>query len=121
MTTASTSTSYRSLFETPSQVVLRVCRPFRNKRSILVLNDEAHHCYREKPADPEEEALKGEDRKEAEANKEAARLWISGLEAVNRKLGLQQVVHHVAHVAQGGGVTGHRGLGGVHTGAYGGP
>src|SRR5208282_5827903 len=27
------------------------------------------------------------DRKEAEKNNEAARLWISGLEAVNRKLG----------------------------------
>ncbi len=40
----------------------------------------------------EELALKGDERKEAEANKEAARLWISGLEAVNRKLGLARVV-----------------------------
>jgi type III restriction enzyme len=32
--------------------------------------------------------LKGDDKKEAEKNTEAARLWISGLEAVNRKLGL---------------------------------
>ena len=31
--------------------------------------------------------LKGDDKKEAEKNNEAARLWISGLEAVNRKLG----------------------------------
>ena len=30
--------------------------------------------------------------KEAEKNKEAARLWISGLEAVNRKLGLARVI-----------------------------
>ncbi len=30
---------------------------------------------------------KGDERKEAEKNNEAARLWISGLEAVNRKLG----------------------------------
>ena len=35
--------------------------------------------------------LKGDERKEAEKNNEAARLWISGLEAVNRKLGLARV------------------------------
>jgi len=57
------------------------------------LNDEAHHCYREKPAaEAEEGQLKGDDRKEAERNSEAARVWISGLEAVQRKLGLQRVI-----------------------------
>src|SRR5207237_4864145 len=61
-------------------------------KNILVLNDEAHHCYREKAKDPEDEALKGDDRKEAERNNEAARVWISGLEAVNRKLGLSRVI-----------------------------
>jgi len=61
-------------------------------KNVLVLNDEAHHCYREKPEDPDDEALKGDDRKEAEKNNEAARLWISGLEAVNRTLGLVQVM-----------------------------
>jgi type III restriction enzyme len=35
--------------------------------------------------------LKGEERQEAERNKEAARLWITGLEGVDRKLGLQRV------------------------------
>ena len=40
----------------------------------------------------EEEDLRGDDRKEAEKNNEAARLWISGLEAVNRKLGLARVI-----------------------------
>ncbi len=58
-------------------------------KRILALNDEAHHCYREKPPDEGEEGtLKGDDRKEAERNREAARVWISGLEAVQRKLGL---------------------------------
>jgi len=57
-------------------------------KNILVLNDEAHHCYREKPEVEDEEDLKGDDKKEAEKNNEAARLWISGLEAVNRKLSL---------------------------------
>ena len=61
-------------------------------KSILAINDEAHHCYREKPKDADEEVLKGDERKEAEANKEAARVWISGLEAVNRKLGVARVL-----------------------------
>src|SRR5207244_733028 len=46
------------------------------------------HCYREKPQDADDEVLKGDERKEAERNNEAARVWISGLEAVNRKLGV---------------------------------
>jgi type III restriction enzyme len=58
-------------------------------KNILVINDEAHHCYREKPQEAEDdEDLKGDEKKEAEKNNEAARLWISGLEAVNRKLGV---------------------------------
>src|SRR5438552_5733937 len=61
-------------------------------KNIIVLNDEAHHCYREKPRDADEEELKGDDRKEAEKNNEAARLSISGLEVVNRKLGLTRVL-----------------------------
>ena len=35
--------------ETPDQMVRRVCRELGNKRNIVVLNDEAHHCYRRKP------------------------------------------------------------------------
>ncbi len=55
------------------------------------MNDEAHHCYREKPNHDEEEGLTGEDKKEAEKNNEAARLWISGLEIVNKKLGINRI------------------------------
>jgi type III restriction enzyme len=61
-------------------------------KNILVLNDEAHHCYREKPSHDEEGDLKGEDKKEAEKNNEATRLWVSGLAVVNRKLGLNRVI-----------------------------
>ena len=61
-------------------------------KNILVINDEAHHCYREKPGEPDDDDLKGEDRQEAEKNNEAARLWISGLEAVKRKLGITRVI-----------------------------
>src|SRR6266568_8594217 len=62
-------------------------------KNIMVLNDEAHHCYREKPTHEEiDDDLTGDDKKEAEKNNEAARLLISGLEIVNRKLGVPRVV-----------------------------
>ncbi len=41
-------------------------------KNIVVLNDEAHHRYRERPQ-VEEEKLKGEKKEEAERNNEAAR------------------------------------------------
>ena len=69
----------------------RVMPELMGAKGILVLNDEAHHCYREKPGEDDEGELKGDDRKEAEKNREAARLWISGLETVQRKLGLNRV------------------------------
>ena len=77
--------------ETPSQMVRRVCRELGGKKNILVLNDEAHHCYRRKP-DGEEVKLKGDERKEAEKRDEEARIWISGVEAVKQKLGIKRIV-----------------------------
>jgi type III restriction enzyme len=50
--------------ETPDQMVRRVCRELSTKKNIIVLNDEAHHCYRRKP-DGEDETLTGDDRTEA--------------------------------------------------------
>jgi type III restriction enzyme len=78
--------------ETEGQMIQRVIPELMAMKNIMVINDEAHHCYREKPEDNDEGKLKGDDRKEAEKNNEAARLWISGLEAVNRKLGIAQVI-----------------------------
>ena len=78
--------------ETEGQMLQRVCPELMGLKDILAINDEAHHCYREKPGTAADDDLKGDDRKEAEKNKEAARLWISGLEAVNRTLGLAQVL-----------------------------
>jgi type III restriction enzyme len=78
--------------ETEGQMIQRVMPDLMGLKNILVLNDEAHHCYREKPEADEDDDLKGDERKEAEKNNEAARLWISGLEAVNRKLGLARVM-----------------------------
>lgn len=76
--------------ETPAQMVRRVCRELGNKKQIVVINDEAHHCYRHKP-DGEEVELKGDERKEAETREEYARVWISGLEAVREQTGLKAV------------------------------
>jgi type III restriction enzyme len=78
--------------ETEGQMIQRVMPDLMGLKNVLVLNDEAHHCYREKPGDPDEEDLSGDDKQQAEKNKEAARLWISGLEAVQRKIGVTRVV-----------------------------
>jgi type III restriction enzyme len=78
--------------ETEGQMIQRVMPDLMGMKQILVLNDEAHHCYREKAKGEDEEELKGDEKKEAEKNTEAARVWISGLEAVNRKLGVARVI-----------------------------
>jgi type III restriction enzyme len=78
--------------ETEGQMLQRVMPDLMGLKQILVLNDEAHHCYREKPDTDENDDLKGDEKKEAEKNNEAARVWISGLEAVNRKLGVSRVI-----------------------------
>jgi len=78
--------------ETEGQMIQRVMPDLMGLKNILVLNDEAHHCYREKPPTEEELALKGDEKKEAEKNTEAARLWMGGLESVKRKLGIASVI-----------------------------
>jgi type III restriction enzyme len=77
--------------ETEGRMLQRVMPDLMGLKSLVVLNDEAHHCYREKPLSDELEDLKGEEKDEAKRNNEAARLWISGLEVIKRKLGLRAV------------------------------
>jgi len=76
--------------ETPDQMVRRVCRELGGKKNIVVLNDEAHHCYRRKP-DGEDETLSGEDRAEAKNREEEARIWISGIGDVKAKIGVKAI------------------------------
>src|SRR6266851_8542091 len=78
--------------ETEGQMLQRVMPELMGLKNILVINDEAHHCYREKPDADDDGELKGDDRQEAERNNEAARVWISGLEVVARKLGVTRVI-----------------------------
>jgi type III restriction enzyme len=78
--------------ESDGSMIRRVAGELMGLKSVVVLNDEAHHCYRERQLTPEEQAaLKGDELAEAKENNEAARLWISGIEAVNREVGVQMV------------------------------
>jgi type III restriction enzyme len=77
--------------ETEGEMLRRAIGDLMGLKNIVVLNDEAHHCYRAKPQGEIAEDLKGEEKEEAKKNNEAARLWISGIETVKRKLGLAAV------------------------------
>ena len=75
--------------ETPEEMARRVVRELGNKKNIIVLNDEAHHCYRRKSDEPIN--LTGDEKKEAEKRDKDAGVWISGLEAVKEKIGIKAV------------------------------
>ncbi len=78
--------------ETEGQMLQRVMPELMGMKNVMVINDEAHHCYREKPELDGDSDLKGDEKKEADKNKEAARLWISGIEIMSRKLGVNRVL-----------------------------
>jgi type III restriction enzyme len=77
--------------ETPDQVVRRVCRAFGSKRNIVVLNDEAHHCYQSADQVGAVEKLTADERAEVAKAKEEARVWLNGLRAVETKIGIRGV------------------------------
>jgi type III restriction enzyme len=83
----------KSFEETEGEMIARVAPELMGRKSIVVLNDEAHHCYRHKVGGDAEPAiiLTAEEKKEAENNEEAARVWINGIEAFNRKIGVRSV------------------------------
>ena len=73
--------------ETPQAMVSRVLRDLgADKQQIIVLNDEAHHCYMDRPLPAGEKAAK-----EQEAANEEARVWFKGLQAVAKHVGLKQI------------------------------
>ena len=78
--------------ETEGQMIQRVMPDLMGMKNIMVVNDEAHHCYRSKPEEADDEDLAGDEKDEASRNNEAARVWISGLEAVGRNLGINRVM-----------------------------
>lgn len=77
--------------ETEGQMLKRACNSLLEIKNVLVINDEAHHCYREKPGDSEEMSY-DTDKSEAKTNRETARLWMTGLESAHRKIGVNAVI-----------------------------
>jgi len=77
--------------ETPDAVVSRVLRSFSignaktRESEIVVLNDEAHHCYRYNPDTTGKRSKEDED-----ANKEAG-VWFTGLTWVAKRVGIKAV------------------------------
>ena len=80
--------------ETQDDMVSRVLRDFSGRAAgeIVVLNDEAHHCYQtlqaEEAADPD--AVEKPDRDD-KARNENAGVWFKGLQAIDKKVGIKSV------------------------------
>lgn len=77
--------------ETEGEMLRRIVSPLMGFKNILVINDEAHHCYREKQGEVAEDYT-GAEKEEVEENKKAARLWFNGLLTVKEKMGVKLVV-----------------------------
>jgi len=76
--------------ETPDAMVARVLRDIGGGgEPVLVLSDEAHHCYQDKPL-PQDVDRPKLTREQEEANAEA-RVWFRGLQAVARKGGVKAI------------------------------
>jgi type III restriction enzyme len=73
--------------ETPQAMVTRILRDLGpDKQQIMVLNDEAHHCYVDRPLQAGEKA----DKEQQDAN-EQARVWFRGLRAIAKYSGVKQI------------------------------
>ena len=77
--------------ETPADMVSRVLRDFSGKAGgeILVLNDEAHHCYQDKLLTDGAEPTDAD--REDKARNADARVWFKGLQAIAKKVGVKEV------------------------------
>ena len=79
--------------ESDGEMIRRVLGSAATAKRVLLINDEAHHCYRHRPDDAAADDAEDPDvrrdadaREEARRNEEAARVWISGLEKICRHL-----------------------------------
>ena len=76
---------HESWQESREQMLHRLLPAHRGARKIVVLNDEAHHCYR-----PGEARTKGDS--ETKAYEEQASLWFNVLRALHRQQRLETVL-----------------------------
>ncbi len=77
--------------ETEGQMLQRACGELMSMKNVVVINDEAHHCYEERPQGSVEELANADAKAEAKENKEAARLWINGIKSLKKKVGVRAV------------------------------
>ena len=80
----------RRYVESDTALLQRILgRDVGGKQNILVMNDEAHHAYRIKREEPDEEELDdfGED-EEAEEFFQEATVWIDGLDRIHKLRGI---------------------------------
>ncbi len=77
--------------ETNGQMLQRACGSLLTMKNVVVINDEAHHCYEEKPDSDNEVSLDADEKVEAKENSEAARLWINGIKALKEKVKVRAV------------------------------
>jgi type III restriction enzyme len=71
--------------EEPAQVIKRLLKNFKQGSRLLLLNDEAHHCYL-----PLEEGKNTDDENTADENARAA-IWFSGLREIAKRYQLRNV------------------------------
>lgn len=79
--------------ETPKAMVSRVLRELggtgAERQQIVVFNDEAHHCYQDRPLPADANA--GQLSKAQREANDQARVWFRGLQAIARHVGIKQV------------------------------
>lgn len=83
-----------------SQVIRRILSKFKKDSRLLILNDEAHHCYLPKSSG------RTEDNEEADENERAA-VWFTGLKEIAKRYKVQYVYDLSAtpYYLQGSGYT----------------
>lgn len=75
--------------ETPETMARRVFKQVAGRSRVIIINDEAHHCYQERPM---EETLTAEERAEAAENNKAARVWLEGLKTLANRTTINAVI-----------------------------
>jgi type III restriction enzyme len=70
--------------EDPAQVVRRVCK-FKPETRLLIINDEAHHCYLPKVDD---RVAEGED---TDKENERAAVWFNGLREITQRFKVRSI------------------------------
>lgn len=82
--------------ETEGKMLRRACRELLRADQVIIINDEAHHCYRQKEITKEDSKklewkLDPDEKQDLKADQKAARLWITGIETLGKTVELRAV------------------------------